>query len=398
MLRAIRDIPKWKACLLVGAYLACVLVSVLHPSFAGTFSWWDVWWHGLRGGGRGGEDDAASADCTRMVIMSHRAAMPPSLGDMSSQPPGSTEAVVSIMQRGVCAFDADCFSTVDDVLVVGHPVEVQKRLSLGTPPTDLTLEQLHMLDRGKIITVFEFLRAVVELAPESGPCRRHHRRGGSGGEGAWDDGASDEVRKNGDDRGGGGGGDGDGEEREGGDARAAGLKEHGKKPHRRKHKKSTPLRLLLEPKGESATKESVATIATAAKAAGLAPDEVGVWVQTPELADAARATAVLTPLFAVKTKPPQGWGLGALLQGFSQDTDWASYPETWKGVGPPIDYPDLPAFAARARDQGQILLSWVVDSKEDLIAALRASAEVVISNEPFEIAKELASMCPGWRP
>ena len=327
-----------------------------------------------------------------MALLSHRAAMPPSLGgsDNSDRPPGSVEAAVAIMQRGVCSFDVDCFLTADGVLVVGHPGEIQTRLSLPEPPTSLTLSDLRMLDRGKTATVFEFLRSVVELAPAKGPCHRKTTRstaatvaaaaaGGADFEGKDDAEEESKEEEEGEE-------EEEEEEEEGEREEGPGGGRRRRRPPRRTKKRS-PLRLLVEPKGEAASEESLRMIATAARAAGLGPREVGVWVPTAELAAAATATRVLAPLLAVKSHedPFRSW-LGAA----------AGAEGVWDAVGPPIDFPALPDFAARRHGRGQALFLWCVDTKEQLFAALAASADGIISNEPFLMAGHLASACPGW--
>ncbi|CAK0867491.1 unnamed protein product [Prorocentrum cordatum] len=264
--------------------------------------------------------------------MSHRAAMPPSLGgDISQRPPGSIQSVAAIMQRGICAFDVDVFRTADDVLVVGHPSEVRERLSLSTPPTALTLSELHTLDGGSTATVLELLQAIRQLAPAAGPCSRTPELTGDKGNGASS-------------------GDASSAEGEVALAAAAAAGQETAKTKRASSAKKTPLRLLLEPKGDAASVETVRAIAAAARAAGLSADEVGVWVSRPELAAAAAATGALAPALAIKAR--------ALPQGLL-----APAGDVWAAVGPAADFPELLSFADSVRGRGQIVLAWGVDTR-----------------------------------
>ncbi|CAK0867492.1 unnamed protein product [Prorocentrum cordatum] len=223
--------------------------------------------------------------------MSHRAAMPPSLGgDISQRPPGSIQSVAAIMQRGICAFDVDVFRTADDVLVVGHPSEVRERLSLSTPPTALTLSELHTLDGGSTATVLELLQAIRQLAPAAGPCSRTPELTGDKGNGASS-------------------GDASSAEGEVALAAAAAAGQETAKTKRASSAKKTPLRLLLEPKGDAASVETVRAIARAL---------------------------------------PQG-----LL---------APAGDVWAAVGPAADFPELLSFADSVRGRGQIVLAWGVDT------------------------------------
>ena len=127
--------------------------------------------------------------------------------------------VAALASRGVCAFDVDVFSTADNVLVVGHPDEVRKRLHLNDAPTSLTLEGLRRKDGGQTATVSEFIEAAKD-------CK--------------DSGADPKLS--------------------GGGSQAK-------------------LRLLFELKGDSATPHSLQSISESAKAAGVGISETGVWVQ-----------------------------------------------------------------------------------------------------------------------
>ena len=322
MLKSHGNVAHWKiVVLLVTLWLSWFLLSRARSSHVESNN---------NINGHNDKYDLNYSGCSTVLLISHRAAIPASLGeDTSSRPPGSVEAAVAIMQRGICAFDVDLFLTADEVLVVGHPAEVQHRLALSTAPTALTLDELRSLDRGKTATVFEFLRAIVEQAPSMGACWRERRKYG---------GAS---------------------------------------------AKATPLRVLLEPKGNAATSQSVRTIAEAARAGGLRNDEVGVWVSEPAVAAVAVRTGMLTPLLAIKSsaglkKPPRG--------------------DVWAAVGPPINFAALSAFTNVTHGQNQAVFTWVVDTKVDLKVAMDASVEGIISNEPFHIAKELSSICPSWHP
>ena len=124
-------------------------------------------------------------------------------------------------------------------------------------------------------------------------------------------------------------------------------------------------------------------IATA-RAAGLGPREVGVWVPTAELAAAATAARCRA---AARRQVPRG--------PFPKLARAAAGAEGC-GTGSPIGFPALPDFAARRHGRGRALFLWCVDTKEQLFAALAASADGIISNEPFLMAGRLASACPGW--
>ena len=54
---------------------------------------------------------------------------------------------------------------------------------------------------------------------------------------------------------------------------------------------------------------------------------------------------------------------------------------------------DLQMHAAEASSRGQLLLTWVVDTKPDLVTALRAGAFAVVSNEPLLVSSYVDEMC-----
>jgi len=259
------------------------------------------------------------------VVFSHRAAVPASelLQSFDAPAPGSIGALQWIKDRGVCAFDVDCFTTIDKVLVVGHPTELAERLHLANSPDALSLEQIRDVDGGMTPTILDFLCAAAEVTPACPP--------------------SDAAEVS----------------------------------------QRTPLRILIEPKGASASLFTIETLAAAVRESGFGDKEVGVWVSEPALADAAAATGVLTPLLPVKGSswPPKYF-----------QTHWAA-------VGPPVAHPNLGEISALVRHSssgrgGAAVLTWVVDEPDQLQRAIVvADAAGVISNEPFTILANTREVC-----
>ena len=107
----------------VGLYLGFLFYSLLHPGIANATAAAGIG-SSSSGGGSGVGPNAAACRATR--VFSHRAAAP---GMDSVLGPGSLASTAWLLERGVCAFDVDCFTTRDGELVVGHPTEV-----VITPP------------------------------------------------------------------------------------------------------------------------------------------------------------------------------------------------------------------------------------------------------------------------
>lgn len=232
--------------------------------------------------------------------------------------PGSLAALTVLMQSGVCAFDVDCFETKDGILVIGHPDEVKSRLNLDHSPSDVNFAELRVRDRGQTSTVNDFIRAV---ALQSGPCGVSHSKSSSN---------------------------------------------------------SPKLRLLIEPKGSSASMGTILQLASAVRASGLKRAEVGVWVTSSKLADAVRLWG-MTPLYPVK---------GADSARGTSDTSLH-----WQVIGPNVDNPQLFQLVETARSLHQAVVVWTVDTSAQLAKALEASVDGIISNEPLLIKKLLSEMC-----
>jgi hypothetical protein len=288
--------------------------------------------------------------------------------------------VKSLMQLGICAFDVDCFETLDGVLIVGHPTEITQRLNLEVSPDLLSLNQLRDEDGGQSPTVLDFLAAVSEVPPSCAHNGNQQRM---------------------------------------------------------------PLRILIEPKGSSASERTVAALAAAVRECGLRDDEVGVWMSDSSLADAASATGILAPLLPVKGGGGSSGSSSSLLPQQKEDATTADdfYLRHWTAIGPPVAHPALAQLSSLARktmsssssspalnsaviatgggpdppssggggatisgspvgmpvaSMPVAVITWVVDDREQLMRAVEVAAvDGVVSNDPQAMLAEVAGLCNG---
>jgi hypothetical protein len=227
--------------------------------------------------------------------------------------PGSIESANWLMERGVCAFDVDIFETLDSRLLIGHPIEIQQRLGLtnGLTPENMGFDELDLLVLGQLASVDDFLRTVKF---ESAQCLKFRRE-------------------------------------------------------------ATTPRILLEPKGASASASTIRKLAASARRAGFQAGDIGVWLTDPSLADIARHLGLLPllPLKGSEAIPPN------LLN--------------WVAVGPPIHHPSIAVVAKKAYAAGLGLIIWVIDDSAQLGESLKLLAKGVVSNSPAQISAALLETC-----
>lgn len=242
-----------------------------------------------------------------MEVFSHRGAL------IDDKAPGSIESVTDLMQHGICSFDVDCFKTSDNELVIGHPLEMMKRLKLEQSPDTLTLKELLKIS-SQTSTVYDFLRIANELKSE---CYFVNKKQSHKGD----------------------------------------------------------LRVLIEPKGSSASIETVLSIAGMATEFNYLQGEVGLW---------------LTELgVAVKTHGTLLKSLAPIKNGFDSPVNG----KVFAAVGPSVFNDQLVDVVRDARKQDQSVLVWVVDRPDelDIISELEISA--IISNQPIAMKKHISHRC-----
>jgi glycerophosphoryl diester phosphodiesterase len=234
--------------------------------------------------------------------------------DDVSLTPGSIESVTLLMKNGVCSFDVDCFQTVDGELVIGHPQEMTTRLQLSQTPDQMTMAQLRSIDHGQISSVREFLKVAHDMKSECNFVnKRHHVTG---------------------------------------------------------------LRVLIEPKGESASLDNLHQIASIVKELGYIKGEVGLWLTNTDLAVRTQDT-LLEPLAPIKN------GLGSPTNSGG----------VFRAIGPSIYDVQLVDVIGEAKLQGQTTFVWVVDhpSELDIISGLGVNG--IISNQPIAMKRYLSALC-----